>query len=57
MGYGAVVGAWVGEKRSSHHPGGLEFGRGLLGGSFSSGVGRGYEADIAGYHWPTKLAL
>ncbi|MFS7971569.1 hypothetical protein Hanom_Chr09g00834421 [Helianthus anomalus] len=38
-------------------PGGLGFGRGPLGGSFSPGVGRGYETDMAGYHWPTKLAL
>ncbi|MFS7963390.1 hypothetical protein Hanom_Chr08g00737511 [Helianthus anomalus] len=55
MGYGAGVGAWVGYKRPSHHPGGLGFRRGPLGGGFRPGVGRGYEVDMMGSHWPGKL--
>ncbi|MFS7898499.1 hypothetical protein Hanom_Chr00s024111g01763371 [Helianthus anomalus] len=38
-------------------PGGPGFGRDLLGGSLRLGVGRGYEGDMAGCHWPTKLAV
>ncbi|MFS8024310.1 hypothetical protein Hanom_Chr16g01461721 [Helianthus anomalus] len=56
MGYGAGVGAWVGEKRPSHHPGGLGFGRGPIGVGFSSGVGRGYPHDMVKPHWPRALA-
>ncbi|MFS8033193.1 hypothetical protein Hanom_Chr17g01566631 [Helianthus anomalus] len=51
MRYGAGVGTWVRYKRPPHHPGGLGFGRGPLGGGFSPGVGRGYETDMAGSDW------
>ncbi|MFS7898485.1 hypothetical protein Hanom_Chr00s024086g01763201 [Helianthus anomalus] len=38
-------------------PGGFGFGRDSLGGSLRLGVGRGYEGDMAGCDWPTKLAV
>ncbi|MFS7914792.1 hypothetical protein Hanom_Chr02g00157671 [Helianthus anomalus] len=38
-------------------PGGLGFRRGPLGGGFSSGIGRGYEHDMAEPRWPRTLAL
>ena len=38
-------------------PGGLGFRRGPLGGGFSSGVGRGYQNDMVGSHWPRQVAV
>ncbi|KAF5796596.1 hypothetical protein HanRHA438_Chr10g0456381 [Helianthus annuus] len=38
-------------------PGELGFRRGPLGGGFSSGVGRGYQNDMVGSHWPRQVAV
>ncbi|MFS8011177.1 hypothetical protein Hanom_Chr14g01305841 [Helianthus anomalus] len=38
-------------------PGGFGFRRDPFGGGFSPGVGRNYEHDMAGSHWPTKHLL
>ena len=38
-------------------PGGLGLRRGPLGGGFSPGVGRGYQDDMAGSHWPRQVAV
>ncbi|MFS8030066.1 hypothetical protein Hanom_Chr17g01529731 [Helianthus anomalus] len=38
-------------------PGGLGFRRDPLGGGFSPGVGRGYQDDMAGSHWPRQVAV
>ncbi|KAJ0623911.1 hypothetical protein HanIR_Chr01g0037421 [Helianthus annuus] len=38
-------------------PGRLGFRRGLLGGVFSPGVGRGYQDDMVGSHWPRQVAV
>uniref|UniRef100_A0A251SMZ4 Uncharacterized protein n=1 Tax=Helianthus annuus TaxID=4232 RepID=A0A251SMZ4_HELAN len=58
MGYGAGVVAWVGLGTNAQvtTPGGLGFRRGPLGGGFSPGVGRGYQDDMAGSHWPRQVA-
>ncbi|KAJ0868071.1 hypothetical protein HanRHA438_Chr12g0570411 [Helianthus annuus] len=38
-------------------PGELRFRRGPLGGGFSPGVGRGYQNDMVGSHWPRQVAV
>ncbi|MFS8017800.1 hypothetical protein Hanom_Chr15g01384681 [Helianthus anomalus] len=57
MGYGAVVGAWVGEKRPSHHPGWAWVWAWPLGREFKAGRGAGLPHDMAEPHWPRALAL
>ncbi|MFS7971514.1 hypothetical protein Hanom_Chr09g00833751 [Helianthus anomalus] len=50
MGRGLGLGRGMERNAQVTTSGGLGFGRGPLGGGFSTGVGRGYEADMAGYH-------
>ncbi|MFS7935660.1 hypothetical protein Hanom_Chr05g00406211 [Helianthus anomalus] len=47
MGYGAWVGAWVGGKRPSHHPGWAWVGAWPLGLGFEAGRGAGLRSDVA----------
>ncbi|MFS8010282.1 hypothetical protein Hanom_Chr14g01295191 [Helianthus anomalus] len=56
MGYGAWVGAWVGGKRPSHHPGWAWVGAWPLGLGFQAGCGAGEQDDMAGCEWPIKTS-
>ncbi|MFS8020588.1 hypothetical protein Hanom_Chr16g01417301 [Helianthus anomalus] len=47
MGYGARVRAWVGGKRSSHHPGWAWVGAWPLGLGFEAGRGAVLRSDVA----------
>ncbi|MFS7927686.1 hypothetical protein Hanom_Chr04g00312011 [Helianthus anomalus] len=53
MGYEAGLGT----NAQVTTPGGLGFRRDPFGGGFRPGVGRGYEHDMAGCHWPRKVAV
>ncbi|MFS7926599.1 hypothetical protein Hanom_Chr04g00298921 [Helianthus anomalus] len=57
MGYGAGVWAWVGGKRSSHHPGWAWVGAWPLGLGFQAGRGVGLASDMVGCEWPNQVAV
>ncbi|MFS7952176.1 hypothetical protein Hanom_Chr07g00603931 [Helianthus anomalus] len=56
-GMGQGLGRRFGTNADVTTPGGLGFGRGLLGGGFSPCVGRGYPHDMTEPQWPRALAL
>ncbi|MFS7936219.1 hypothetical protein Hanom_Chr05g00412971 [Helianthus anomalus] len=58
MGYGVCgMGRGLGTNAQVTTQGGLGFRRGPIGGGFTPRVGRDYESNMAGCHWPTKLAF
>ncbi|KAJ0494022.1 hypothetical protein HanIR_Chr12g0592701 [Helianthus annuus] len=57
MRYGARLWRGLGTNAQVTTPGGLGFRRGPLGWGFSPGVGRGYQNDMAGSHWPRQIAV
>ncbi|KAJ0495324.1 hypothetical protein HanIR_Chr12g0607571 [Helianthus annuus] len=57
MGYGARLWRGLGTNVQVTTLGGLGFQRGPLGVGFSPCVGRSYQDDMVGFHWPRQVAI